>query len=131
MAKKPTPPPAHPDVIQSPEAFIAPSGQPIRGQQFQQTPAFPPELQVALQHARDKTNGRYMIAVFEAENIGNDLVHHLHLTCGPEWTKPESYLRAFQLFVAEHHKITPEMLAMVEAKPVEVAPEFPPAKPVI
>lgn len=91
-----------------------PNGQVVTPQAVQATTNFSPELQTALRNVRDHAGGEYMVAVFHVDHPPNDTRFHLHLTAGPNWKRAEWYLKAFELFVAQHHRITPEMLGAVQ-----------------
>lgn len=79
---------------------------------FQQVdvPQFPPELTAELKRARDKCAGRYAIAVITNDETNRETF--LHLTRGPAWSD-EAFVRAYQLFVAEFLKVTPDMLGTI------------------
>ncbi len=83
--------------------------------EIQQLPSFPPELQAALQKARDASGGRYMIAVY-TEDEGQVVTQNM--TFGPAWDKNRLYLTTHELFVAEHHKIDAARLSAIQ-RPAE------------
>ena len=106
------------------EQFPLPMGNLPVSFEVQQMPSFPPELQVALQKARDASGGRYMIAVYTEDE--NKVVTQ-NLTFGPAWDKNRLYLTAHELFVAEHHKIDAARLSAIQ-RPAEssVSQSIPP-----
>jgi hypothetical protein len=101
-----------------------PSGRRI--EQRQQINPFPQELTNALRKVRDECGGRWCIAVFSADETGDLL--NLFLQRGPTWNDDRSFLKAYQLFVAEFLRISPDLLARIDrpsaSQPPAIIPDI-------
>jgi hypothetical protein len=97
----------------SPQAGGLPLGSLPVGVQFRQTPQFPPEVVAALRKIRETSDGRYFLFLFSADEPKAD-PHTVWLNAfrGKNW-KPDWNHRAYQQFVAELLKLTPESIERI------------------